>query len=540
MHPVSGWTGRTACALQAALRLSNEAFAQHLGIGVRTVATWHKKPTLRPKSEMQQLLDTALDRAPAAAQDRFAVLAADPTGGPATARIYQPGHAAGSAEPAALTTPSTAPRLDTDPAIGAALHWLDRHAGWPSGRSRAEVAARLARLDPSEMRNRRGHRERTARHDIATTLAAYYPDRTGNHGRYAARYGTDTELTTSVLTSPDWLDLDCLLHNGGDHLTVSTVDTPAWQPLDDKAAGYAAQRLAETLARHVRLVDMPLYRLFGIQPRRGSLTGRFGLSHFIRYALTLDLLEGELLDALATGAPVEPGWLPLRDRYLPDVASVLDVAGRLCAGGALSLCAIARPGGRRRPAPDYLLLVQERSGEVVNAARRLAVIPKGFHQPLTDLAADVHIEATLCREMEEELFGREDLDSTVDDQRAADPMHPSRLSEPMRWLDEDPARLRMECTAFGLNLVSGNYEFACLIVIEDEEFWARYGGTVQANWEATGLRQYSSRNPELLGSLIQDEAWSNEGLFALLQGLRRLTETGGRRVNLPTIEPGVR
>src|SRR5262249_39547039 len=63
---------------------------------------------------------------------------------------------------------------------------------------------------------------------------------------------------------------------------------------------------------------------------------------------------------------------------------------------------------------------------------------------------------------------------------------------------------------------------------------------VQANWEATGLRQYSSRDPELLGSLIQDTAWSNEGLFALLQGLRRLAETGGRRVNLPTIEPGVR
>jgi 8-oxo-dGTP diphosphatase len=32
------WTGRTACALQAALRLSNESFAEHLGIAVRTVA----------------------------------------------------------------------------------------------------------------------------------------------------------------------------------------------------------------------------------------------------------------------------------------------------------------------------------------------------------------------------------------------------------------------------------------------------------------------------------------------------------------------
>ena len=33
MDLVTGWTGRAACALQAALRMSNEAFAAHLGIG---------------------------------------------------------------------------------------------------------------------------------------------------------------------------------------------------------------------------------------------------------------------------------------------------------------------------------------------------------------------------------------------------------------------------------------------------------------------------------------------------------------------------
>lgn len=36
--------------------------------------------------------------------------------------------------------------------------------------------------------------------------------------------------------------------------------------------------------------------------------------------------------------------------------------------------------------------------------------------------------------MEEELFGRADIDNTVTEQRSIDPMHPSRLSEPMRWL----------------------------------------------------------------------------------------------------------
>ncbi|MCA1604011.1 MAG: hypothetical protein LC775_00660 [Acidobacteria bacterium] len=91
----------------------------------------------------------------------------------------------------------------------------------------------------------------------------------------------------------------------------------------------------------------------------------------------------------------------------------------------------------------------------------------------------------------------------------------------------------MECTGFGLNLVSGNYEFASLIVIEDEEFWTRYGGQVEANWESAGLQLYSSLDYRLISELITDESWSNEGLFALLQGLRRLRELGGDRVNLP-------
>lgn len=94
----------------------------------------------------------------------------------------------------------------------------------------------------------------------------------------------------------------------------------------------------------------------------------------------------------------------------------------------------------------------------------------------------------------------------------------------------------MECTGFGLNLVSGNFEFACLIVIEDEEWWGRFGGSIEANWESAGLRCYSSLDHDLLARLCQDPSWSNEGLFALLQGFRRLAARGGHRVNLPIID----
>ncbi|MFJ8583653.1 NUDIX hydrolase [Streptomyces sp. NPDC093595] len=74
MDVIDEWTGRTACALQAALRMSNERFANHLGIGVRTVAAWHENPATVPQSETQQILDTAYERATASVHRRFALL----------------------------------------------------------------------------------------------------------------------------------------------------------------------------------------------------------------------------------------------------------------------------------------------------------------------------------------------------------------------------------------------------------------------------------------------------------------------------------
>nr|WP_027940607.1 hypothetical protein [Amycolatopsis taiwanensis] len=517
MNPVTGWTGETACALQAALRLSNESFAERLGIGVRTVAAWHQKPTLRPKSEMQQLLDTTFEQAPAAVKERFAALV-------------------GNAEPPAQDAKAidAEQRLSADPNISAALDWIDKHTGWPAGTARRDVASRLASLDVHALKDRAARRSRVNQRQVADALRQYYSDRPDGFGYYTARHvGPDT--VTSILTRPEWLDLDCPLIAGHDGLTLSGA-VEQDRTLDEQAAGRAAQRLAETLALGTRLVDMPLYRLTGIDVGHGTISGSLGISRFITYALTMDLLEGELVDALAAGQLPEPGSSPLRDRHLPDVSAVLDVSNRLCAGGTLALCAIARPADPFRGPADYVLLVQERSAHVVNAARQLAVIPKGFHQPLTDYRADARIGATLRREMEEELFGRDDIDNTVSDQRVADPMHPSRLSEPMRWLMEEPGQLRIECTGFGLNLVSGNYEFPGLIVIDDDQFWTRYGGVIEANWESSTLRQYSTLDRPLLTELISDVAWSNEGLFALLQGLRRLERIGGDRVNLPSIE----
>jgi hypothetical protein len=50
------------------------------------------------------------------------------------------------------------------------------------------------------------------------------------------------------------------------------------------------------------------------------------------------------------------------------------------------------------------------------------------------------------------------------------------------------------------------------------------------------LHRYSSLDSDGITHLIGDTRWSNEGLLALIEGLRRLGELDSSRVRLPAIE----
>lgn len=86
MTVVGKWTGREAAILRAAMRSSVRSFAEHLGIGVRTVANWEAKGVaIEPLPDMQAILDTALLHAGTEARERFAAAieaprVADPDG----------------------------------------------------------------------------------------------------------------------------------------------------------------------------------------------------------------------------------------------------------------------------------------------------------------------------------------------------------------------------------------------------------------------------------------------------------------------------
>jgi transcriptional regulator with XRE-family HTH domain len=420
------------------------------------------------------------------------------------------------------------------PDIEVACDWLDGRAGWRPGTAYQRLASMLESSDVSRIRAREGHRGTIPRSGISAALDNYYAE---GVPWYWAEYG-GVEIQLAMMAHRDWLDLDFSLTEETDLFSLASAAPEDSIQLDAVAADRALRRMLDAVVLNVTIVDSPLYRLMELSVERERIAGLVGIVPFVEYALTTDLLETELVDQLVGSdrATTTRITLPLRDRYLPTIASVFDGSRRPCSGGVLSLCAIARPVDRHRGPADFVLLTQKRSQQVLNGVGRLSVIPRGFHQPLTDFRADASIGSTLRRELEEELFCRIDVDNTVSEGRIADPMHPNRLSEPMRWLMQDPGRVRFETTGFGFNLVNGNFEYACLTMIDDPEFWVRYGDQIEANWESVGLRQHSSRDQQGIRDLIQDEAWSDEGLFAFLQGLRRLQQLGDERVALGPID----
>jgi len=455
--------------------------------------------------------------------------------------------------PAAGVTPSSARKLKTTDFIA----WIAEHSALSFRDAYEAVAAHAAWLEAQApaMKYAQAHaRNSVTRQQIAKALVAYYGSApSGNTGAtfYKARVG-GSALTLSIMTKRGWLDTVVQLDSEEERFLLN--NEPAIRrsvgPLVGIALEAALLRLASVEVADTVLVNSPLYRLLDIAIRPRHLGAVVTVEHFADYALTNDLLETELIDALATStrkpsAVLDSAYvatqLPLRNRYLPTITSALTLNERLCVGGPVALLAAARGSGRRgQREPDFVLLVQERSARVVNVTGKIAVVPKSFHAPTVEAGEEVPLSASLERELEEELLGREDLEGLLDGSyRWADPFHADRLSEPMQWLIDRrrTGAYRVECLGFGINMVTGNYEFPCLIVIDDEEWWARYGGRVEANWEMQRIRRYSSRDTAAVQALIIDPRWSNEGLFAFLEGLRRLAELGTlSRLALPTIE----
>jgi len=81
MQVIATWSGGHADLLRQAFRMTNESYAEHLSVSVRTVANWRGNPEVIPRPAIQEILDVTLERAPDRVKAQFAVLISEAEGG---------------------------------------------------------------------------------------------------------------------------------------------------------------------------------------------------------------------------------------------------------------------------------------------------------------------------------------------------------------------------------------------------------------------------------------------------------------------------
>lgn len=300
-------------------------------------------------------------------------------------------------------------------------------------------------------------------------------------------------------------------------------------------AKYAIEISARLQEDHVILENRPLYSLQSIDEPNDELIFQFGLSEFLRYRFCYGLLEDEIIDALVrTVGNVEAvcaspdRYLPVRRTILPTLLKIEDVGSRLCGGGVGVLFAMARDVGQ-----DFLLLVQVRSGKVSDSRDHLAVVPKAFHQPFVDAAAEVHIRSSVYRETYEELYSGEE--ARTDRPVLSADWYFDRCPGVAYFRDHGHA-FQNEVVAFGLSSLLGNFEFAVLLAIPDEWYWKTFRRQIELSLiETKKVIPVSSLDQDQMADILAHKNWAPESRFHFVECLIRLAELYPDRVRVPRI-----
>lgn len=364
MEVVDRWTGRRAAALRAALRLTNEAFAEHLGASVRTVANWEAKPDLVLSPAMQEVLDSALERASAAAQQRYSLLAV-------------------SAEEA---HPRASWRLQSE----------------DSGHLVGVPARRRPSPEGMVESSRDGWR---AVREYLTESGPGLAVRAG--GLYGSAGG--------VLVGPGWVperpvplrEVRLEWDPGARPTRVDGTEAEARGLVPLRAPGHAFPRYSSA----IQYVDPPglfenrhSYRLLELDWEARRMT--FGLS---TYFDKLDVAEALCHEAAAAAMDGELDWARLPFRSL--VGDPFDLTSRPVNPGIATLT--IRQDAASGEAAFFLL---RRDPTQVTGARHYGLIPAGEFQPASisaeSVAADLDLWRNIAREYSEELLGRPEHDGS--------------------------------------------------------------------------------------------------------------------------------
>jgi hypothetical protein len=338
---------------------------------------------------------------------------------------------------------------------------------------------------------------------------------------------------TSIVGKQNYLQLNLELLDSNEECILKSGAPESF----NIPAEIAGQILADIEQRELRIWDAPIYNLTSFSVNQSVLRAEFVLGHFMQYRLSLGALWDELVQALIDSKysvdkllSERERCLSFRQKFLSNSRAIADYSKRICVGGVNVMVALQRPD----PWDDFAIPVQRRSAILSEGQNMISLVPQAFHQHMIDPYEGVSFSRTIYRELFEELFGGEE--ATKDLKRLREDWY-MEVCKPFEWLRGNRNHYRLVCTGFGLNLMSGTYEIAILLIVRNPSFWKKFSPMLITNWETAEAISplISSKDAETLRSMLSNPAWTGASLFSLCLGLCYLSNLEPSRVNMPNI-----
>ncbi len=340
------------------------------------------------------------------------------------------------------------------------------------------------------------------------------------------------KIGSTIYSTDDDLSIDQPLSE----IPSTLLRYPPKTDIPPSAKEYLPIMLERVESLGIKIWNAPTYRILNFRKDGALASFQFSESDFFSYQFTAGLLPYELSDALIkTEGFFEEiiekvdTYLPIRQALIPTVDSLVDFKSRISIGGSGVVLAMARSA----PDNDFIIPLQIRSHKVSDSRNSLAVLPKGIHQHVADIEAEVAIQWTVFRELYEELFGGKEVEKDV-----AQLKHDWYFDDcpALKYFREHEGAYVIELVSRGVNALAGNYELAILLAVRDTWYWKTFSKELLRMWEINKTIMLSTKDKNQIIQTLYDGNWANESLFHFVEGLIRLKEIDPRRVDLPDME----
>ena len=103
----------------------------------------------------------------------------------------------------------------------------------------------------------------------------------------------------------------------------------------------------------------------------------------------------------------------------------------------------------------------------------------------------------------------------------------------MRWFQSSQSQWQLALTSFGLNGVSGNYDFGLAMCVLDPKFYETQRERIM--WESKRLMHFDTFSGDKVADLLHQPNWAGESLFHLVEGLAYMQQAYPDKVRLPRL-----